>query len=772
MLELYINSKNFIYNLEIIRKVSENMHYNWQDFQKYRGKFKVIVWLCCLDLLFVVLSFIFYSSDAIRPIIRIFLGIDIVFLFGTLVHILVNQTMINQIEEAFPKDNDRTISNKWDHFQKLLEHNLFQYHFQPIVDARTGEIFAYEALMRTDPDTIDLSPMEILDLAAKEGRLYNIERYTFYNTLQLMKENKELFQNKKLFLNSISNHQLTDIDFEELYHNYSLLFRNVVMEIKETTLLNKDGLKLIQKRLQETGCQLALDDYGTKYSKESNLLNYNPNYIKIDRSILHSIHANSKKQFISTSLINFAAQNNIKIIAEGIETYEEFEYAVSLGVDYLQGYYISRPGPVLIPKIPQEIIDMIQEINGRIPRDGIVKKIYETNGDSIIFLEALALDIYSDVVIREREITIQGKNDMIANLSILIPDNHTCQITLDCIKLRGYEKPAVILGKNCNVVLNLIGDNYITYDGIRVPETSELKIIGEGNLTVQAERSNHVGIGGSALQAYGNIILASTGIIKVCSSGNISIAIGGGQNPSNSLIQIISGIIYIEVSGYNTVGIGNISGNAKIRINNSKIKITAEGAKAVGIGSLRDYVDICSTGNLVIKCNGMNAIAIGSIEDSNGKIIIEDGTISIRFNTHCGSGIGALSGKVGIDIFRGDIAILGEGTDTIGIGDHVGFGDIRIKNGTISIQLYATNAIPIGSERRNVIIDGGNIQCDFPKQIIPVNTYGTPLVARIIAASDEFRRTVNTETYSYEYQASYCERYPYIKVYLPDSIIL
>lgn len=160
------------------------------------------------------------------------------------------------------------------------------------------------------------------------------------------------------------------------------------------------------------------------------------------------------------------------------------------------------------------------------------------------------------------------------------------------------------------------------------------------------------------------------------------------------------------------------------------------------------------------------------MEDSDGKLLIEDGIISIRFNTHCGSGIGALGSRVGIDILRGDIAIFGEGTDIVGIGDHSGDGDIRIKNGTISVQLYGTNVIPIGSEKRNIIIDGGNIQCDFPDRIIPVNSYGAPLVARIIMDSDEFCRTVDTVTYSYDYQASYCERYPYIKVYLPDGIIL
>ena len=748
------------------------MYQNWQDFQKYRYKFKLLVRLFYLDLFFVILTFLSYSLNMIKPMTIILLGIDIVFLIGTLIHIIMNQNLINQMEEAFLQDNYGSSSNKLDNFKKLIEFNLFQYHFQPIVDARTGEIFAYEALMRTDPDTLDLTPMEILDFATKEGCLYLIERQTFYNILHLMKENQDCFKDKKLFINSISSHQLTDIDFEELYHNYSSLFRNIVMEITETTLLSEDSLKLIQKRLQETGFQLALDDYGTGYSNETNLLNSNPDYIKIDRSILHYINVDSKKQHIVTGLINFASQNGIKIIAEGIETYEEFEYVISLGVDYIQGYYASRPNPFLISKIPQEVIDKIQNIYGRFSREGIIQKVYETNGDSILCPVALALDMYSEVIVKERELTIQGTKEMVVNLSFIIPDNHACQITLDNIRLRGNEKSAIILGKNCNVVLNLVGDNHIFDDSIRVPETSELKIIGDGNLSVKVERSNHVGIGGTALQAYGNIFLASTGIIKVSSDGNTSVAIGGGQNPYNSLIHILSGSVYIETSGYNTVGIGSISGNSKIKINDCKIKITAEGSKVVGIGSLRGYVDIRSTGNLIIKCNGKNAIAIGSMEDSDGKLLIEDGIISIRFNTHCGSGIGALGGRVGIDILRGDIAIFGEGTDIVGIGDHSGYGDIRIKNGTISVQLYGTNVIPIGSEKRNIIIDGGNIQCDFPDRIIPVNSYGTPLVARIIMDSDEFCRTVDTVTYSYDYQASYCERYPYIKVYLPDSIIL
>jgi hypothetical protein len=58
MLELYVNSDNIIYYIEIIREVSANMHQNWQDFQKYRYKFKLLVRLFYLDLFFVILTFL------------------------------------------------------------------------------------------------------------------------------------------------------------------------------------------------------------------------------------------------------------------------------------------------------------------------------------------------------------------------------------------------------------------------------------------------------------------------------------------------------------------------------------------------------------------------------------------------------------------------------------------------------------------------------------------------------------------------------------------
>ncbi|MHB8128640.1 MAG: EAL domain-containing protein [Mobilitalea sp.] len=750
------------------------MKKKFQEFQDYRRRGKRLVLLFCLDILFLSLAVTFSYQNFIYSgyLTIVFFILGFLSLCLTAISSRLNFKIIGKLEESFLNNTYGTSAIRIRQFHKLMEDNLFEYYFQPIINAKTGEIFAYEALMRTNSDTIGMLPYEILDLAEKENRLYEIEKFTFFNTLKIMKENSEVFITKKLFINSISSHQLSDEDFDKLYMDYGALFQNIVMEITESTHIDEDGVRLIQKRLQKTNCQLALDDYGTGYSNESKLLNSNPNYVKIDRTILRYINIDTKKQHLVSNLVNFASQNNIKIIAEGIETYEEFEYVIKLGVDYIQGFYTAIPNPFLINTMSEDIIEKLVEINSNHYLETATTKVYESNNDSLLSPVALALQMYSDIIINEKELILQGNHGMVANISLIIPDNHKCHITLDHVNLRGFEKPSITLGKNCSVILNLIGDNNLSYDGIRVPETSDLTILGTGNLSVQAERTNRVGIGGTASQSYGNIILASSGIIKVISSGNMSVAIGGGQNSFDSIIRLMSGTINVVTSGYDSVGIGNISGNARIEINDCKVKIKSEGRKTIGIGCMKGPVYINTSGDLNITCDGKTAVAIGSLDESDGTITINNGILNIRFNTHMGSGIGAINGKVNIEIFDGDININGEGTDIVGIGDPIGVGDIKIHNGMLSIQLFATIALPIGNIKRNIIIDGGNIQCDFPEDITPVNSCGTPLVARVITDIDKFSQAVKTFAYAYDYQAAYLNRYPHIKVYLPENIII
>lgn len=715
------------------KKINE-MHY-------FLRRGKVIVFLFCLNLLFLILVFVTQITNHGRFGVNslIFLLLCALCSLFSLYILSMNITLAKNAEAYLLNSKYVKDPSRIKLFHKILDENLFEYYFQPIINARTGEIYAYEALMRTS-SKFDMQPLEILDLATYENRLYDIESLTFMNTLKILHDNTDFIQSKKLFINSISSHLLKDSDFEFLFRNYGSLFSNVVIEITEGTLLSDSGINSIKKWLQEANCQLALDDYGSGFSNESNLLKTNPNYIKIDRAILKYINLDKKKQHLVSNIVNFASQNNIKTIAEGIETFEEFKAVINLGIDFIQGFFTAKPLPYFLSHLQKECIDAIIDINDQKSFEAMEKRIYETNAEEALSPVALSLDHFTDILIQGKEITLKGSQGLVANINIHVPDNMKCRITLENINLKGNETPAITLGHNCCVELFLVGDNYIVENGIRVPESSDIKILGEGNLSIHAERINGVGI-------------------------------GGAHNTTSSIIRLCSGNVIIDSNGLNAVGIGTMFGNAQVIIEECLLEIKTMGIKNVGIGSLSGHVSIESCGNITMNCEGKHTVAIGSVENGEGCIEIKSGEIKIRFNAHYGSGIGAVGGNVDITLYNGDINIYAEGTDIVGIGDHTGNGTIDIMNGIIYIVINSSHQMDIGNLNKRVMIQGGNILCDFTEDIELINAYQRPLTARVISTTRPFKYTViSNEGDSYEYNACYSELSPYMKVYLPEEI--
>lgn len=102
----------------------------------------------------------------------------------------------------------------------------------------------------------------------------------------------------------------------------------------------------------------ALDDYGSGYNSEINLLELKPKFVKIDISIVRNVNQDVNKQQIISNIVNYAHQWDMLIIAEGIETAEELRTVLELDVDFLQGYFLARPGevPSAISKDALEVI--------------------------------------------------------------------------------------------------------------------------------------------------------------------------------------------------------------------------------------------------------------------------------------------------------------------------------------------------------------------------------------------------------------------------------
>ncbi|MGN0632663.1 MAG: EAL domain-containing protein, partial [Oscillospiraceae bacterium] len=247
-------------------------------------------------------------------------------------------------------------------FSLLIEENMFKYCFQPIVDAKTGEIYGYEALMRT-PESINMSPLDVLETASQTNRLYDIERATIFNVMEFVSHNSEFFSNRKIFINLIPGYFLNDEDHRIIGSKYGEYIDNFVFEITERNTVTDGELNRIRTLGgDERSNQVAIDDYGTGHSNIVNLLRYSPQIIKIDRFLISDVDKDVNKQMFIKSTIDFARLNGIKVLAEGVETSEELKTVVSYGVDFIQGYYTGRPvfEPIINidDSIRQEIIGM------------------------------------------------------------------------------------------------------------------------------------------------------------------------------------------------------------------------------------------------------------------------------------------------------------------------------------------------------------------------------------------------------------------------------
>lgn len=238
--------------------------------------------------------------------------------------------------------------------KKILEENLLYYHFQPIVSAKDGSVYAYEALMRSDMQP-PVSPLTIIKYATNMERLYDVERATFINVSRYILEHQEQFAGKKVFINSIPGNQLQGDDVDLLKELLGGIEETgIVVELTEQSEMDDTALSEMKESFKRMNLEIAVDDYGTGYSNIVNLLRYMPDYVKIDRMLLSGIHNNPQKQHFVKDIIEFAHENQFKVLAEGIENGDELRTVVELNVDLIQGFYTARPNAEVVSEIALE----------------------------------------------------------------------------------------------------------------------------------------------------------------------------------------------------------------------------------------------------------------------------------------------------------------------------------------------------------------------------------------------------------------------------------
>ena len=613
----------------------------------------------------------------------------------------------NLKQGSFADNNEATYEmdpEECENVRMLIEDNLFSYRFQPIVDAKTGSVYAYEALMRSGPDE-KIPPVSILRYAETLGRLYDIERLTFNNVAEIMMRNSEVFTDRKMFLNSIPKATLKDKDFREFSIRYSGILPHVVIEFTEQTELTEEQLDTIRKRSNIHGFRVAIDDYGTGYSNVTNLLNYMPDYVKIDRNLIAGIESDSKKQYFVANIVEFARENGFLALAEGVETKEEMNTAIRLGVDLIQGFYTARPSEGFIDEIPRDIRDEIISLNMQAVESRTKKTYIVDKEQEIMLMPLVTTDHYTEFVINRRELSIVGNPRISVDVLIRIPDNTTTTIHLRRVNLDSYQRhPCIEIGNNCDVTLVIEGTAVLNRKGIRVPESSRLTLAGEGKLTIYGTGDRAYGIGGDSTQTIGRILVDMSGDIHLKLDGKEAVGIGGGYSNMKAGIFIERcKNLYVIASSEKALGIGICNSIAPLSIKETRIKMEINSDRAVAVGSLTAETDITfSNVKLNYTSSGDTQVTVGCLGSKNLKFVARHLEMQTAVKAKTCIGIGSRDGSADIRLDSSEIDMKLEGAEAIGIGTKTKQGRGQFEKTAFSIVINSADHTEFGYEPENM----------------------------------------------------------------------
>ncbi len=240
---------------------------------------------------------------------------------------------------------------------KIINGKQLTPHFQPIVSLSQKKIMGYEALIRGPSDSPLHSPFNLFDAAERFDLCAKLEYVSREVTI---KSYAGLNIKEKLFIN-VSPSVLLQPDFKKgetlkLLDQFGIDPRFVVIELTEHQ--PTDDFELMCEAVthyRKMGFEIAIDDLGAGYSGLRLWSELLPEYVKIDMHFIQGIHNDPIKFNFVRSIQKIASSLNCNVIAEGIETEDEFKVVEQLGITHAQGYYFARPTAIPLEKIDKSL---------------------------------------------------------------------------------------------------------------------------------------------------------------------------------------------------------------------------------------------------------------------------------------------------------------------------------------------------------------------------------------------------------------------------------
>jgi diguanylate cyclase (GGDEF)-like protein len=244
--------------------------------------------------------------------------------------------------------------------KEAIERGELEVYYQPIVDLKTKKVTCCEALLRWHhPELGMVSPADFIPLAESTGLISPISHWVLYEACAAaVKWPEDVSVAVNISPALLKDLHLSHMILSALYRS-GLAARRLELEITESVLLeeNAQSNSLIRE-FQKIGLKLSIDDFGTGYSSLTYLKKYRFDKIKIDTTFIADVTKSREARAIIHALVGLAAELDMEIVAEGIETETQLGYVTGARCTAAQGFFLGRP-------VPESVIRRRLDMQGR-----------------------------------------------------------------------------------------------------------------------------------------------------------------------------------------------------------------------------------------------------------------------------------------------------------------------------------------------------------------------------------------------------------------------
>jgi diguanylate cyclase (GGDEF)-like protein/PAS domain S-box-containing protein len=257
--------------------------------------------------------------------------------------------------------------------RKAIQSDEFENHYQPIVDLRTSSLVGFEALIRWNHPQLGLIyPGSFISIAEETGLIVPMTQLIAQRACSDLCHWQDQLQDElklTMNINLSSKHFLSPTlleDIKEILNTTGMPPEQLKLEITETALMEDadETIRLVH-RLKDLGLKLVIDDFGTGYSSLSYLQRLPIDTLKVDRSFVSRITSEPDgNRNIVEAIISLAHRLEMIVVAEGVETEEQFAILREMNCQFGQGYLFSKP---LSKPIADQLIENIIKLSKQNP---------------------------------------------------------------------------------------------------------------------------------------------------------------------------------------------------------------------------------------------------------------------------------------------------------------------------------------------------------------------------------------------------------------------